>query len=132
MKPPIFAGYASMEEMLFGNAIAAGFIPKYFRNSPLYRQPEVQQTPITVVIAPGPDRTASPPPLPVVEVDEEIRRQRERNMLGEKLRAAVAAEDFELAAKLRDELRQFESENNSEQSATEQSISEQNVKGEME
>jgi protein arginine kinase activator len=47
------------------------------------------------------------------EIDEEMKRRREINVLREQMRAAAAAEDYEKAAALRDSIRRLENGGNS-------------------
>lgn len=48
------------------------------------------------------------PPQPAPQIDAELSRQRELNVLREQMRAAAASENFELAMRLRDEIKQME------------------------
>lgn len=43
-----------------------------------------------------------------IEVDDDIKRRRELNMLRERMKQATEAEDFEQAAQIRDEIKKFE------------------------
>jgi protein arginine kinase activator len=56
----------------------------------------------------GAQRIAEQPQVPELEVDEEIKKRREINVLREQMRAAADSDDFERAAQLRDELRKLE------------------------
>ena len=51
---------------------------------------------------------APAPAVPIVEVDEDMRRQREINMLREQMKAAAESEDFEKAMSLREEINRLE------------------------
>jgi protein arginine kinase activator len=60
--------------------------------------------------ADGAEETQEPPKTPVnVEIDAEMKKRREINMLRDQMNKAAEAEDFEKAAALRDSIRKLES-----------------------
>ena len=84
---------------LFGTGMFLGFpAPELMQNQnlPIYRQPA------------APPKTAESERNVNIETSDDIKKRREINMLRERMRKATEEEDFEKAARLRDEIKKIE------------------------